>query len=221
MFQQAANLYKQCATSVYGVTTQRKLGRFGQGCLLSPIHAITCEHVVSEIERRGSQILVVQPDGFFHCKVLFRDAASDIAIIETGASFHPFNQLPCEVFPGFSRQIPSLGMTVGYPAKLFKNGADNKEHAYPYCSSYLFESDTPLWVLSGGFAEGGFSGCPVFKPDSELLGLIVGVVTMHSIVQDVKPLPYSFPKITGLSAIKTPVWKAIADARAASPPSSP
>src|SRR5260370_28171606 len=127
MFQQAANLYKQCATSVYGVTTQRKLGRFGQGCLLSPIHAITCEHVVSEIERRGSQILVVQPDGFFHCKVLFRDAASDIAIIETGASFHPFNQLPFEVFPGFSRQIPSLGMTVGYPAKLFKNGADNKE----------------------------------------------------------------------------------------------
>lgn len=147
----------------------------------------------------------------YEYRVIHSDAAEDIAILEVVKLFKATGQPLCTTFPVLSSQIPQRGMSVGYLTTFWKPSPDGLRTPLEYFGaahvSYMGYdvSGNRRWVLTGEFAESGFSGSPVFRPNGELISIITGVVSYSAILGGQAGLPVNFPMTTIYISIPAPI----------------
>jgi S1-C subfamily serine protease len=174
MFEDACKLYWNILCSV-GDSARV----YGQGCMLTPNHAITALHVIKNQATQNQRPTIMKHDGLFKCEVLLQSDQFDIAVLLAKEKIKS-----CELdqpigYPTIASSTPFLGATIGYIGRLHVNAKEGERTHTVFSQaviSYLFndkKKDGMRCALSGGIIQGGFSGGPVFNQKSELVGLIV------------------------------------------------
>jgi len=180
MFTNACTTYRNLLCQV-GVGSSSVNGRlFGSGCLISDQHILTARHVVRNVPIQFDWPVVLIHSGLHKCEILFESAPHDLMILrvieQISESSHP---APIR-YPVFPTQSPTLGMSAGHLARLSLETENGDRTSRNYFSTSVISMITPCepnekltFVLAGGIAQGGFSGCPVFGADLTLLGTLI------------------------------------------------
>lgn len=208
MFTNACRFYWNLVCSVGGGSTTIKGKLHGKGCLLSPNHAITALHTVTDMFQRYTWPLLMKHDGLFKCEVVLESKGLDVALLKTTEKIEDFTLDQPLGYPTIFSSNPFLGLSVGFIGVISLEGETENERHTTFSqasTSYFFgdkQSDGLRYALTGGFVQKGFSGGPVFGTNSELIGLIV--MSKRFALDMEQPLAslYNLPVMSPLSSLK-------------------
>lgn len=174
MFSAACAIYRPLSCRVGGGADIEQGRLFGSGCLVSPNHVLTARHVVNKLPRDLNWPVVLKFDGLFRCTVVWESTEHDLALVETGSLLESI-QVPAPTeYPRWPNSVPDYGVSVGYIATPHLNDSTSATYFAQAAISMLLRGRPGLrYMLSDGIVQSGFSGCPVFSPNSELQGVIV------------------------------------------------
>lgn len=172
-------MYRDCLCRV-GAGQADKQSLTGHGCLLSPDLAITAWHVFGDLcdDQGFAWPVIAKHDGLFRCDVVLAEKKADLAVLRAIEQIHDVDiGEAAKVYPTIGPDPTRQGMAVGYMSTFEKTDAETKtKRTYNLFSSahnsLMVASPALSWVLSGGFGEAGFSGCPVFLPNANLIGVM-------------------------------------------------
>jgi hypothetical protein len=198
---------------VFGVLPDDNIAVLGAGCLLTADRLITAQHLVLETQAAGGSLRVIKVDGSFECRVIWQNAASDLAILRTTRCLQPSTQSLPAAYPHIASALPQQGMLLGYMATLKRTGGavtNNKYFASGFVSFLNYHRDKAIrYVLASGFIEAGFSGGPVFLPDRSLVGVLVSSCQFLSNILGVN-VPHAFPEAVALATHQPSIASTVA-----------
>jgi hypothetical protein len=208
MFANACKFYWNLVCSVGGRSPTLEGKLHGKGCLVSPDHALTALHTVDAMLRSYKWLVVMKHDGLFKANVSLRSDDLDVALLGVEEKISDFT-LPTPVgYPTIMSANPFLGLSVGFIGTISLEGETENERHITFSqasTSYYFKdkrSNGLRYALTGGFVQQGFSGCPVFTADLELVGLIVMYRRFPLDINEPRGSIYNLPIMSSLASLK-------------------
>ena len=215
MFQHACQLYWPCLCTVGGGDSPVEAKLYAKGCMISSTLATTAHHVVDTMARRYSWPVVVKHDGLHRCEIAQSWPEADIAVLRTVERLEAAELSPPSTYPSEYGPTPTFGMSVGYFGTLVRRDGAGGDASATYfadasvCGLVRSSGEVARWMLSRGFAEGGFSGSPVFRPDGAFTGIVIQSQCWVSETPEGAPYPVVVPVMSPLHPIAADLQKLV------------
>jgi hypothetical protein len=181
MFQAAATNYSTWYCSVGDGSINTKGLLYGGGCTIDNIHILTARHVWFDVANKHDWPMVLKQDGTFRCEVAFESSEYDIMLLRAVARISEKVPNAIDTYPIFSDAPLHLGMSVGFMTRLRGHKPTGEQFSRAYFASATVSVNLPAengrasqFALSGAAGQVGWSGSPVFRPDSSIVGVLTG-----------------------------------------------
>lgn len=216
MFQEACKQYWNLSCGVGGGTHTTKGKLHGKGCLLTPNHVLTAQHVWEGIRGRYSWPVVLKFDGLFRCEAVFEAPQQDMLILKATEQLDGTRTGESPKYPVISDQVLGNGASVGIMSSLHLMETPSESNTYTAFASgsvaFMQPPDGKLGVsfaLSGCVVQKGMSGSPAFRPDGSLVGVFVQTVSFRADYEDPRAPIYTLPVIAPISPIRARILAAL------------
>lgn len=175
MFEEAARKHFNWSCSVGGGSSSIKGYFHGMGCVLDDYHVLTADHCWSEIEDRYEWPVVARKDGLFRCEIGYKSIDLDILVLRSVDKLADCVSSDFNEYPKITESPVFLGSLVGFMSSLKLDESSHTHFAMGVISMMLpsENSQSINFAISSTVIQHGFSGSAIFRPDGNIIGVLI------------------------------------------------